>query len=286
MPSPEPTRITRVGGRPITAWDFGAAADEPVVLAVHDLTANGLWFGDLADAGAGRFRLVAPDLRGRAASVAAPPPDTIDDLVADLCGLVDRVGVTTFSIVGHGTGATLALAVATTVPDRVDGVVALDGPPVPTGTRDADWTVAAARVDPGIGRLGRTWVHRDAAVVDARASGRVPQAGMTRALRRAIDAETTGSGFGWRPRLANATLAREWALTAAWTPPVAFAAPVTVLQATHGHRVDEPPIERRDLGVPAHPVDTTHTGLLVDASALRTVTMSLDASSALGSNGR
>ena len=112
MPTVEPTRIDATEHVPVTAWDFAAATDAPVVIAIHDFTANGLWFGDLAEALNGRVRIIAPDLRGRAASVSAPAPRRPDDHIADVIALADRIGAATFAIVGHGTGAQLALDVA------------------------------------------------------------------------------------------------------------------------------------------------------------------------------
>lgn len=264
----EPDRIAATAEVPVTAWSFGTDPDAPVVLAVHDFTANGLWFGDLAEACGPGVRLVAPDLRGRGASVAAPPPGDIDVHVADLIGLADRTGAATFPIVGHGTGAMLALTVATVAPSRVTRVVVLDGPPaVPTGTAD-DWRAAAARVDPGVARLGRTWAHRDEPLTEGRRAGRLPATGMTRALRRAVDAEVTGAGFGWRARLGSAALERDWRSLSTWTPPSTLSVPLHAFHARHGHRVDDPPVATVDLGTGARMLATTHTGLLVDLQAV------------------
>jgi pimeloyl-ACP methyl ester carboxylesterase len=251
--------------------------DAPVVIAVHDLTANGLWFGDLADAVAARARVVAPDLRGRAASSSAPPAATIDDHVADLLALAHRVDAATFSLVGHGTGAMPALAAAAAAPTRVTQVVVLDGPPIARDDAATDWITAASRVDPGIMRLRQTWAHRDAAVAAGIANGRLPASGMSRSLRRAVEAEIAGSGFGWRARLAERSLERDWEFVRAWTPPSGCDTPVTSLHATHGHRTDDPPIERWTVGTREVPLDTTHTGLLVDRSAVRAVAESIHA---------
>jgi len=273
MPEGEPTRLGPAAGLPITSWDFGGDTDTsaPVALAVHDFTANGLWFGDLADGGSGRFRLVAPDLRGRAASVAAPAAATLADHIADVVGLADHIGAATFAVVGHGTGAVVALATAAAAPTRVTRVVLIDGPPVLSERPEIDWTTAAALVDPGITRVRRTWAHRDSAIAEGVASGRLPASGMTRRLRRAVDAEITGSGFGWRPRLAPATLEQDWKLLSAWTPPADTRAAVWSIGATHGHRRDDPPVRSRGPGVVAPSLDTTHTGLLVEPSALRAI---------------
>lgn len=272
MPPTEPTRIDPSGRAAVTAWTFDAPADAPLVAGIADFTAGGLWFGDLAEMVRGHARVVAPDLRGRAASASAPPPASIDDHVADVLALADGFGATTFALVGHGTGAIVALAAATTAPTRVERLVLLDGPPVLRGGNGVDWISGAAAVDPGVNRLRTTWAHRDAALRGDVASGRVPASGLTRSLRRALDAEIVGSGFAWRPRLSARTLEADWALLGSREPlRPEGTIPVTSFRAAHGHRDDDPPLELLDTSDDLRTVATTHSGLLVDPDALRVV---------------
>lgn len=270
----EPLRLAPDATTPVVAWDFPTTPEAPVVIGLHDFTANGLWFGDLAEACAGHAHLVAPDLRGRAGSLTAPLPRSAADHVSDVLGLADRLGAAAFMVVGHGTGAWLALQVAVTEPARVHHIVTLDGPPITTVDTTGNWTTAAAHLDPGIGRLGHTYVHRDALVAEAIASGRLPAEGLTRSLRRAVDAEVSGAGFLWRARLGAATLERDWHDLAAWSPPLHLDALVTSFRAAHGHRIDDPSIDVADPVVPgarARIVPTTHTGLLWNHTAVSVV---------------
>ncbi|MGC9667844.1 alpha/beta fold hydrolase [Planosporangium sp. 12N6] len=157
----------RIGDLLVHVWP-AEAADAPVVVAAHGITANGLSWGRVARQLAGRVTLVAPDLRGRAGSSGAPGPYGItrhaDDLVAVLDGLsLDAVGAGRAVLVGHSMGAFVAAVAATRHPGRVSGVVLVDGGltfPVPAGT-DID-AVLAAVLGPAVARLDMTFPDRDA----------------------------------------------------------------------------------------------------------------------------
>jgi pimeloyl-ACP methyl ester carboxylesterase len=144
-----------------------------VVVAAHGITANGLSWAQVARSLDGRVTLVAPDLRGRAGSRDAPGPYGIarhaDDLIAVLDGLgldglgLDGLDVRRAVLTGHSMGAFVAAVAAVRHPDRVDGVVLVDGGlafPVPDGT-DLD-AVLAAVLGPAVARLGMTFPDRDA----------------------------------------------------------------------------------------------------------------------------
>lgn len=270
-PMAEPRRLDPDDSSPVTGWDFGGTPEGPVVLAVHDLTANGLWFGDLAEACGPEVRIVATDLRGRTTSTGTPPPASIDTHLADVLAVADRVDAATVTLLGHGTGAVVALSVAAAEPTRVEGIVVLDGPPVIDTDPNVDWVTAAATVDPGIDRIRHTFAHRDALITQAVAMGRLPRSGMTRALRRALDAEVVGSGFGWRARLDATALQADWRHLTAWVPPDLHGAPVTSFRARHGHHIDDPALLLVDLEADLHRVDTTHNGLVWDRDALEVI---------------
>lgn len=266
----EPAPIAPTGAAPIAAWVFPAEPGAPTVLAIGDFTANGLWFGDLARACEGRIRFVAPDLRGRAASRTAPVPRALADHLGDLTGLLDRLDVWSVTTLGHGTGAQIVLDLASRDPSRVAAVHLLDGPARwPTDATDP--LGAAALLDPGATRIGRTWAHRDAAIHEGIISGRLPRAGMSRSLRRAVDAEITGVGFGWQARLDATALQVDARSLAGWTPSPIPSVPVHLVRALHGHHREDPAFELWDLGAPVTTVDTTHTGLVSEPGAVRTV---------------
>jgi lipase len=102
----------------VHAWgDPGA----PAVVCLHGVTAHGARFRKLAEERLGRFRVLAPDLRGHGHSSWEPPWDA-DTHVADVIPLVEGSGVW----LGHSFGGRLALEVAARHPERVEKLVLLD----------------------------------------------------------------------------------------------------------------------------------------------------------------
>src|SRR3954463_2470409 len=78
--------------------------DGPVVIAVHGITANALSWAAVARELAGRVRLVAPDLRGRAGSAHLPGPYGMGTHAADMIALADHLGVSSVAFAGHSMG--------------------------------------------------------------------------------------------------------------------------------------------------------------------------------------
>lgn len=123
------------------------------VLAVHGITATHIgWAGvaaHLPDA-----IVLAPDLRGRGRSANLPGPYGFSVHVSDLVALLDAVGWERVLVVGHSMGGFVAVALAARHPDRVAGLVLVDGglplgrpeDPLPPGSIDAMLGPAAARL--------------------------------------------------------------------------------------------------------------------------------------------
>jgi proline iminopeptidase len=82
------------------------------------------------------------DQRGCGRSEGADGPFTIDRFVADLDAVVDAAGASAAIVAGHSWGATLALLYALAHPDRVTGVVYMNGTGLDwsrwKGTHDAE----------------------------------------------------------------------------------------------------------------------------------------------------
>lgn len=102
--------------------------DGPPVLLLHGFPdSRRLWRHQVVALAAAGHRVLAPDLRGfgdsdRPAEVGAY---AMDDLVADVSGLLDAKGVRRTAVVGHDWGAVLAWEYAMTEPERVDRLVAV-----------------------------------------------------------------------------------------------------------------------------------------------------------------
>ena len=76
--------------------------------------------------------VVAPDLRGRSGSADAAAPFGFDQHVRDIEALMDERRIERAVLIGHSMGGFLAVAIAAALPDRVNGLVLVDGglPPV------------------------------------------------------------------------------------------------------------------------------------------------------------
>lgn len=111
------------GDYTVARWDGGAQ----VLLAIHGITASHLAWPPVVDELAGDYTIYAPDLRGRGASNALPPPYGLGSHVADLAALLDHHGVESAVLVGHSLGAYISLEFAAAHPARVRGLVLVDG---------------------------------------------------------------------------------------------------------------------------------------------------------------
>lgn len=168
--TPEPSFVIElpVGSLAIHDLTVGTAdPGVPVVLAVHGITANGLSFRQIAEElhhrhGPGAVRVLAPDLRGRAASREAPGPYGLASHVADLTTVVGAFGVHPV-IVGHSMGGFIAALAAAEHPDLYRSAVLVDGglafPPPPDLDVDA---ALAAVIGPAMDRLSMRWEDESA----------------------------------------------------------------------------------------------------------------------------
>ena len=116
---------THVGDLLVHVWR-AAAPDAPVAIAAHGITANGLSWGRVAELLDGRVTLLAPDLRGRAGSRAAPGPYGIARHADDLAAILEELGVPEAVLVGHSMGGYVAAMTAVRHPWRATGVVLVD----------------------------------------------------------------------------------------------------------------------------------------------------------------
>jgi pimeloyl-ACP methyl ester carboxylesterase len=132
--------------------------DGPVVIAAHGITANALSWAAVARALAGRVRLIAPDLRGRALSASLPGPFGMAAHAADLIAVADHFGVARPALAGHSMGGFVVTETAARYPDRAGPVLLIDGGlplPTPPGI-DVD-TALTATIGPAMRRLSMTF---------------------------------------------------------------------------------------------------------------------------------
>lgn len=103
------------------------AGGPTTLLAIHGITASHLAWPPVVDALKGDYTVLAPDLRGRGASNALPPPYGLKAHVADLLAVLDHYRVEQAVLVGHSLGAYIALEFAQAHPQRARGLVLVDG---------------------------------------------------------------------------------------------------------------------------------------------------------------
>lgn len=186
----------------VCAW--GPPTGVPVVCC-HGWLDQGAAFDRVAEGlVASGFRVYAPDHRGHGHSEWTPPGTTYHfmEYVADLDGLIGELGLERVILVGHSMGGTIASLYAGLRPERVAGLVLLDGLGPPAVTDDDAADQARAFLE-GSGE-GRSALrpHRPIPTVEAGAERiRRTNEGLTEAFSVALARrvlQPVGGGFVWR----------------------------------------------------------------------------------------
>lgn len=137
------------------------AAGTPV-LAVHGITASHRNWDLFAEALPER-RVIAPDLRGRGRSNTLPAPYGLEQHADDLAAALDALGVARAFVVGHSMGAFVSVTFAERHPDRIAGLVLIDGGiPVPNPDGVSPDELPAVLLGPALERLSMTFADRAA----------------------------------------------------------------------------------------------------------------------------
>lgn len=163
-PFPAALDVPVAGGR-LRVATTGPVDGRALALCVHGITSTSrAWVAvapllDRAGVGA-----AAPDLRGRGASARLPGPFGMAAHAADLVAVLDHLGVERAVAVGHSMGAYVVARLAADHPDRVAGVVLVDGglPIARPGAPLLDTQAALdALLGPAIARLRQTFASAD-----------------------------------------------------------------------------------------------------------------------------
>jgi lipase len=235
----------RGGALRVGAWSGGAGPVRQVVLAVHGITSSHRAWSLVAEdvARIPGVLVLAPDLRGRGRSADLPGPYGMDRHADDLIAVLDRLAPGLPAVVaGHSMGGFVAVTLAARRPDRLDGVVLVDGG-IPLALPDG-WTLEeAARtgLGPAAARLSMTFDDREAYRDFWRAHPAFAE--FTDAVRDYVDYDLRPGGPPWRCGCVAAAMLADHAeqfaggpVDRAW-PDVS--APVTFLRAPRG-LLDEP----------------------------------------------
>jgi len=123
-----PTQATfELSNITLQAQVWGEPGQTPV-LALHGWLDNSASFERLAEQ-LNNVHLVALDLAGHGQSDHRTPgtPYNIWEDVADIFAVADQLGWKTFSLMGHSRGAIISTLSAGTFPDRIGGLMLIDG---------------------------------------------------------------------------------------------------------------------------------------------------------------
>ena len=134
----------------------GGGEERPPLLCLPGLTRNARDFEPLAERLAGDWRLICPDMRGRAESAYAKDPMTYVPLIylQDIGRLLADLAVTRFVAIGTSLGGIIAMLVAATHREWLAGALLNDvGPTLETAG------LARIRTYVGMGQSHPSWVH-------------------------------------------------------------------------------------------------------------------------------
>ncbi|MEO5611247.1 MAG: alpha/beta hydrolase [Sphingomicrobium sp.] len=108
--------------------DYAGSAEAPPLLCLHGLTRNSRDFAELADRYAGRFRVIAPDFRGRGMSDRDPEPAHYLPTIyaADILQLLDELEIAQAVFVGTSLGGLVTMLIAAMQPQRIAATILND----------------------------------------------------------------------------------------------------------------------------------------------------------------
>lgn len=162
-PSTDPTALPThvIVARGLRTRYLDLPGGDPPIVLLHGLSANAHEFGALAAALSPRFRVVAPDLRGRGGSDKPATGYTIADHAADVVALLDALGLGRVVLGGHSFGGFLAIYIAVHYPERVTLLVVIDAAiEINPNVREM--------LGPSLSRLRRTFASAEAYLDEVR----------------------------------------------------------------------------------------------------------------------
>lgn len=106
----------------------GGSAGRPPLLCLHALTRHSSDFAAFAERYSPRFRVIAPDFRGRGLSDYDPVPTRYNPLTyaGDILRLLDELDIDQAVFVGTSLGGLVTMALATIAPQRIAGAILND----------------------------------------------------------------------------------------------------------------------------------------------------------------
>jgi pimeloyl-ACP methyl ester carboxylesterase len=150
-----------VEGGTLRVGDWGSqdpGGPDTTIIALHGISSSHLAWGLTVRALPARVRLIAPDLRGRGRSAGLPGPYGMVRHAEDLQAVIEALELPRATLIGHSMGGFVAVVAAHLFPDRVSGILLIDGGlplPVPVGISRE--TLLEATLGPAARRLSMTF---------------------------------------------------------------------------------------------------------------------------------
>ena len=154
----QPDRWVSVNGVRLAVDDRNPSSAATPFVLVHGFTGGRVDFADVIDPLATDRRVVAWDHRGHADSTNTGDPSTytFDQLVDDMSGAVDELGLERFHLLGHSMGGIVAQRYVLAHPTRVASLILMDTGGEAMKGIPSEWidaTVARGRTE-GMGAVG------------------------------------------------------------------------------------------------------------------------------------
>jgi pimeloyl-ACP methyl ester carboxylesterase len=156
--------------------DYPGSGDRPPLLCLPGLTRNSRDFAGLAERYSPRFRVLALEFRGRAASDYDPQPMRYNPLTyaGDAIELLDHLGIPQAIFVGTSLGGLVTMTVGAMAPRRIAATILNDiGPELSAAGLDRirsyvgkdvrfnSWDEAAEAIANNVGRVPASYTHDD-----------------------------------------------------------------------------------------------------------------------------
>ncbi|KAA1380943.1 alpha/beta fold hydrolase [Aeromicrobium fastidiosum] len=134
------------------------------VICLHQTPRSHDEFAELMPLVGPHHRIIAMDMYGFGQSAKPQGPQSIEQYASGALHLADALGLERFAVMGHHTGAVVAIEVGAAAPDRVSGAVlsspSWTGPEFRATQAEGPGGVDDAEVDEGGGHLVTWWNQR------------------------------------------------------------------------------------------------------------------------------
>jgi pimeloyl-ACP methyl ester carboxylesterase len=108
---------------PFGQLHYASVGEGPVLLLLHQTPRSHDEFRELQPLLADGRRVIAMDMLGFGMSAPLPAPQRIEQFAAGAFALLDALGIAEAVVLGHHTGAVVALEMAASAPDRVRALI-------------------------------------------------------------------------------------------------------------------------------------------------------------------